>query len=115
VPSGVTGLRASHDRSAHPLRVVRERGANVVGVRSSLLRITRLWLPLGIAIAGVVLIVIGRGHTGSAAAGVGLLIVAVIVWMVNWMFRMSVESNRERDREEEARRYFDEHGRWPDE
>jgi hypothetical protein len=31
------------------------------------------------------------------------------------MFRMSVASNRERDREEEAREYFDRHGRWPDE
>jgi hypothetical protein len=35
--------------------------------------------------------------------------------MVNWMYRMSVESNREREQEEEARRYFDRHGRWPDE
>jgi hypothetical protein len=35
--------------------------------------------------------------------------------MINWMFRMSVDSNREREREEAARRYFDEHGRWPDE
>ena len=35
--------------------------------------------------------------------------------MINWMFRMSVESNRDREREEEAREYFDEHGRWPDE
>ena len=92
-------------------------GANVRGVdsRRLLLKITRVWLPLAIAVAGVVLIVVGRGHTGSAAAGVGLLLVALIVWMVNWMFRMSVESNRERDREEAARRYFDEHGRWPDE
>jgi type IV secretory pathway TrbD component len=68
-----------------------------------------------IAVAGVVAIVIGHGSTGTAAAGVGLLIVAIIVWMVNWMYRMSVESNRERDREEEARDYFARHGRWPDE
>ena len=33
--------------------------------------------------------------------------VALIVWMINWMFRMSVESNRDREREEEAREYFD--------
>ena len=44
-----------------------------------------------------------------------LLIAALIVWMVNWMFRMSVQSNRERDEEERAREYFDLHGRWPDE
>ena len=79
-----------------------------------LLNLTRLWLPLAIAAGGVVAIVIGRGHTGTAAAGVGLLLVALIVWMVNWMYRLSVESNRDRDREEEAREYFDRHGRWPE-
>jgi hypothetical protein len=31
------------------------------------------------------------------------------------MYRMSVESNREREREEEARDYFSKHGRWPNE
>jgi ABC-type transport system involved in cytochrome bd biosynthesis fused ATPase/permease subunit len=83
--------------------------------RHVLINFTRVWLPLVIAVAGVVAIVIGHGSTGTAAAGVGLLIVAIIVWMVNWMYRMSVESNRERDREEEARDYFARHGRWPDE
>ncbi len=88
-----------------------------------LLAATRIWLPLAIAAVGVVLIILGHGsvsesagsHPLEAGAGVGLLIVALIVWMVNWMFRMSVESNREREVEEEAREYFDRHGRWPDE
>ena len=77
---------------------------------------TRLWLPIVIAVGGLVLIVLGRGNADSPAAalGVGLIIVALIVWMINWMFRMSVQSNRDRDREEEAREYFDRHGRWPD-
>ncbi len=86
-----------------------------VSPKHVLLSLTRVWLPLAIAVGGVVAIVIGRGHTGTAAAGVGLLLVAVIVWMVNWMFRMSVASNRDREREEEARDYFSRHGRWPDE
>ncbi len=84
---------------------------------------TRLWLPVAIALAGVVLIVLGHGrvstngdtHTLLSATGVALLLVAVTVWMINWMFRMSVESNRDREQEERAREYFDEHGRWPDE
>jgi protein-S-isoprenylcysteine O-methyltransferase Ste14 len=84
---------------------------------------TRLWLPLGIAVAGVVLIVLGHGslsaHSGShaleSAAGVALLIAALIVWMINWMYRLSVESNRDRDREERAREHFDRTGHWPDE
>ena len=81
-----------------------------------LLTLTRVWLPIGIAIGGVVAIVVGGGtDSGVSAIGVGLLIVALIVWLLNWMFRLSVSSNRDRDREEAARRYFDEHGRWPDE
>ena len=80
-----------------------------------LLSATRIWVPVLIVVAGVVGIVIGHGRTGAAAAGVGLLIVALIVWMINWLFRMSVASNRERDREEEAREQFSRTGRWPDE
>ena len=80
-----------------------------------MLTLTRIWLPVAIAIAGVVAIVIGHGHTPTAAAGVVLLGVALIVWMTNWLFRMSLESNRDREREEEAREFFDRHGRWPDE
>jgi uncharacterized protein HemY len=84
--------------------------------RRLLLAATRVGVPLAIAVAGVALIVAAHGHDNStSAAGVSLIIAALIVWLINWMFRMSVQSNRDRDREEEARRYLDEHGRWPDE
>jgi drug/metabolite transporter (DMT)-like permease len=90
----------------------------------AVLTVTRVWLPLAIAVGGVVMIILGHGRSqGSgatplgnsiAAGGVALLIAALIVWMINWLFRMSVSSNRDREREEAARRYFSEHGRWPD-
>jgi protein-S-isoprenylcysteine O-methyltransferase Ste14 len=84
---------------------------------------TRVWLPLVIGAAGVALIVIGHGsysnlantHSLESAAGFSLLIVALIVWMLNWMYRLSVRSNEDRDDEERAREYFDRTGRWPDE
>jgi protein-S-isoprenylcysteine O-methyltransferase Ste14 len=84
---------------------------------------TRIWLPLVIAVTGVVLIVLGhasvstRGDTHSLEAGGGVVAlgIAATVWMINWMFRMSVESNRDRDEEERAREYFDRHGHWPGE
>lgn len=63
---------------------------------------------------GAVLTVIGRGRTNLAAVGVCLLLVALTVWLINWLFRMSVESNRDREDEEEARRVFDRTGHWPD-
>ncbi len=89
----------------------------------ALLAATRVWLPIGIGIAGVVLIVVGQGRVRGggvlndslAAVGVALIITALIVWMINWMFRLSLQSNREREREEEARDFFTRHGHWPDE
>jgi hypothetical protein len=73
-----------------------------------------VWLPAVIAFVGAVFMVIGRGRTNLAAVGVCLLLIALTVWLINWLFRMSVESNREREDEEEARRVFDRTGRWPD-
>jgi protein-S-isoprenylcysteine O-methyltransferase Ste14 len=91
--------------------------------RHLILSATRVWLPAAIAVAGIVLLVIGHGsysslantHSLESAAGVSLLLVALIVWMLNWMYRLSVRSNEEREDEERARQYFDRTGRWPDE
>jgi lysylphosphatidylglycerol synthetase-like protein (DUF2156 family) len=69
---------------------------------------------VSIALVGAVLTVIGHGRTNIAAVGVCLLLVALTVWLINWLFRMSVESNRDREQEEEARRSFDRTGHWPD-
>jgi protein-S-isoprenylcysteine O-methyltransferase Ste14 len=88
-----------------------------------ILKLTRVWLPVAIAVAGVALLVIGHGsysdlantHSLESGAGVGLLVVAVIVWMMNWLFRLSVRSNEEREEEERAREYFDRTGHWPGE
>ncbi len=79
-----------------------------------LLLATRVWLPLVIAIVGAVFTVLGHGRTNIAAVGVSLLLVALTVWLINWLFRMSLESNRDREDEEEARRVFDATGHWPD-
>lgn len=107
--------------------VASDRGGNVGGVSQRprptrvLLAATRWWLPAAIAVAGVVLIVAGQARSSSAlndslaAVGVALIVTALIVWMINWMFRMSIQSNREREREEAAREYFSRHGHWPDE
>jgi hypothetical protein len=80
-----------------------------------LLTATRVWLPVGLTLVGVVLAVIGHGKTNLAAAGVCLILVALTVWLINLLYRLSVSSNRDRDREEEAREYFDRYGHWPGE
>jgi len=88
-----------------------------------ILRLTRVWLPLGIGVAGVVLLFLGHfsyseladTHSLESAVGVGFVIVALIVWLTNWLFRLSLQSNAEREEEERAREHFDRTGRWPDE
>jgi hypothetical protein len=90
--------------------------------RISLMQVMRYLLPGGIALAGLVLIAVGHAayskstgsHSLESATGVALLIVAVIVWMINWMYRLSVRSNIEREEEEQARRHFSQTGRWPE-
>ena len=71
--------------------------------------IVRVWLPAAIALAGVVLIVVGDETT--KAMGVLLLGVALLVVLANVFVRLSLQS--EREREEEARNR--ERGVWPDE
>jgi len=105
-------------------------GGNVPGVSPSsrhtpgrlVLSLTRIWLPVGIAVIGLALVIIGHGRYSDlantqsleSAAGVALLLVALCVWMINWMYRLSITSNREREYEERAREYFDRTGRWPE-
>jgi protein-S-isoprenylcysteine O-methyltransferase Ste14 len=89
---------------------------------AAVMQFTRYWLPGGIALVGVVLIAVGHGaysysasaHSLESATGVGLLFVALIVWMINWMYRLSIRSNIEREDEERAREHFDRTGRWPE-
>jgi hypothetical protein len=67
-----------------------------------------------VTLAGIVVLFLnpsGFGVDGFAlGAGAGLSIV-----MFSWLFRLGVSGEQEREREEAARRYLDEHGYWPDE
>ena len=60
-------------------------------------------------VAGVVV----GAVTDSFAAAALFFSAATAVLLLNVLHRMGVEGDRERDREEEARAYFDRHGRWP--
>jgi hypothetical protein len=86
-----------------------ERGRPSVGTI-----IVRYGIGVVMVLAGIVLLVINPGGFGvdgfGLAAGGGLSVL-----LINWLFRLGVSSDREREQEEEARRYLDEHGVWPDE
>jgi hypothetical protein len=65
------------------------------------LRLVRVGLPVAIAVAGVVLIVLG----GDAAVGAGIVLigVALLVVLANLFIRLGLASERDREREEQRR------------
>jgi hypothetical protein len=72
----------------------------------------RYGIPLLLALTGIVLLftvdesVAPEAWAGFTGAGIAVL-------LLNVLFRIGVEGDLERDREDEARAYFDRHGRWP--
>lgn len=79
----------------------------------SSLRMIRYVLPAVVTLVGIGLMAFGGGEDGleggAAVVGAGLSI-----WLMNFLWRVGVSGDRDRDDEQAARRYFDEHGRWPD-
>lgn len=74
----------------------------------------RYVLPAVIAIAGVLVLIFDQTLTGLE--GFAMFIgAAASILLLNVLYRIGVAGDRERDDEEAARVYFDEHGRWPDE
>jgi len=78
------------------------------------MRSVRTWLPVAIIVAGLLLMVLVRDENGLEG-GVLLIASGLSVWMLNWFYLVSVRGERDRDVEDEARDFFDEHGHWPDE
>ncbi len=82
--------------------------------RSKSLIAVRYVLPAVIALGGVLALILSDTINGleGFAMGIG---VAGSVLLLNILYRVGVSGDLERDEEEAARVYFDEHGRWPDE
>jgi hypothetical protein len=79
------------------------------------MKLVRTWLPLAIIVAGFV-VAIATGFSETGLEGGALLVSAGLsVWLINFLYRVGVRGDRDRDSEDRARAYFDEHGRWPDE
>ena len=74
----------------------------------------RYGLPAAVLLLGVVLFALEPNAIGleglAMAAGASLSLL-----LLSLLFRVGASGDRERDREEAARQYFAQHGRWPDE
>jgi hypothetical protein len=82
----------------YPVGIGRTRGYHLC----MSLFLVRVVLPVAIALAGVVLLIVG----GDAAQGAGIVLigVAVLVVLANLFIRLGLQSERDREREEERRR-----------
>jgi hypothetical protein len=79
------------------------------------MRWVRVWLPTAIMVAGVVAIVASGGSEAGWEGGVAIIAAGASVWLLNIIFRVGVQGERDRDAEDAARDFYDEHGYWPDE
>jgi hypothetical protein len=72
--------------------------------------LVRIALPTAIAIAGVVLLV-----AVSAGLGASLIAVALVVVFANALVRLGIASDADRQRDDDARSFFERTGHWPGE
>lgn len=80
--------------------------------RPWLMRSVRYVLPAVVVLAGIVVMSLG-GETNLEGGG-GIVSAGLAIFFVNWLFRAGAAGDRQRDREDAARDYYDRHGRWPD-
>lgn len=78
------------------------------------LRAVRYWLPVALVVAGIVSLFViddsDRYEAFSMLVGSGLSVA-----LLNVLFRYGSKGDQEREAEDEAREYYAQHGRWPDE
>lgn len=79
-----------------------------------LLLVVRYVLPVGVVLAGVLIFLLApsstrfEGAAACVAAGLSVL-------LLNVLYRAGVHGDADRDAEEQARDFYDDHGYWPDE
>jgi hypothetical protein len=81
---------------------------------AKLLFAVRYVMPAVVVLGGIVALIVSptmttlEGVAGIVGAGLG-------VALLNWLHRLGVDGDVDRDHEADARDYFDAHGHWPDE
>ncbi len=74
----------------------------------------RYGIPAVLILVGLVALL--AGPDGSRLEGWAMFTGAGLsVLLLNWLYRLGVSGDTDRDSEQDARQFFDEHGRWPNE
>lgn len=80
--------------------------------RDVMLEAVRYGLPVAVALAGVVVMCLGG--ESDLEGGAGIIGAGLAIYFLNWLFRVGLGDQGEREAERSAREFFDAHGRWPD-
>ena len=76
------------------------------------MQLVRIGLPIVICLVGIVLAI---AYPDRLEAAILIVSAGLSVWLLNWLYRVGVSGEKERDAEDEARDFYAQHGRWPDE
>ncbi len=87
----------------------------VASLGSVLLPFVRYGVPGLIFLAGCIVAAVDSDHQRGLEIGAMLVGSAFAVLLLNLFFRIGAQGEADRDKEEAAREFFDEHGYWPDE
>jgi hypothetical protein len=79
------------------------------------MQFVRYGIPGLMFLVGVILPFVDSDQQRGIEIGALVIGAAFTVLLMNVFFRIGVEGDKDRDREEAARVFFDEHGYWPDE
>jgi hypothetical protein len=84
-----------------------------VSREQKLLVFARYVLPGLIVIGGIVPMLVSDSSS-AFHGGMGIVGAGIAVFLLSFFYRVGASGEVERDAEDEARAYFDQHGRWPD-
>jgi hypothetical protein len=78
-------------------------------------RLLRWWIPAALCLVGVVILVADDFNTTGADAFAAFAGAGSSIWLINFLWRLGISGDDERDLEALDREYLAEHGHWPDE
>jgi hypothetical protein len=78
-------------------------------------RLLRSWIPAALCVIGVVLLVADDFDTFGVSAFAAFAGAGSSTWLINFLWRLGVSGDDERELEAKDRAYLAKHGHWPDE
>ncbi len=76
-------------------------------------RLLRWWIPAALCVIGTVLLFADSFDTFGVSAFAAFVGAGLSTWLINFLWRLGVSGDDERDREAQERVYLAHHGRWP--